>query len=223
MSDHHDSSSGTGSEHTGAGDPRTTTGEPVQEPAVVPQLTPKQSQRVSVPARAMIISMAALLLLVLPFFMLQPRPDGQSYRPDVDVAQEASYAAEAASFEPLAPDLGGGWSPNYARWQGAAADGVDTWEAGWVTPAGRFLGLNQTDAANPTWTQDQIDGLAQTGTADAGGITWAVHTGTAEDDEPQTAWIGELDDSTVILQGSADAQEFEHAAEAVASAADGGT
>lgn len=235
VSDHDDSTGGAGSgpetpgrtddgstaaRTTGTGAARPATGAAEQDPPVVPQLTAKQSQRVSAPARAMIISMAVTLLLVLPFFLLQPRPDGQTYRPDVDVAQEASYAADAASFDPVAPDLGPDWSPNYARWQGAAADGVNTWEAGWVTPGSRFLGLVQTDAANPTWTLGRIDGLPQTGTAEAGGITWAVHTGTGSDDEPETAWIGQLEDSTVILQGTAPSEEFDHAAEAVVAASD---
>lgn len=250
VTDHDDSTSGTGSEsagaedtgartaggettgaespaaegpaagQAGAEDPRPVSGASADEPRVVPQLTVKQSQRVGAPARAMIISMAVMLLLVLPFFLLQPRPDGQTYRPEVDVAREAAYAAEAAAFDPVAPDLGADWSPNYARWQGASPDGVSTWEAGWVTPQGRFLGLVQTDAANPTWTLSRIDGLPQTGTVEAGGITWAVHTGSGEDDEPMTAWTGELDDSTVILQGTAPSEEFDHAAEAVVASAD---
>lgn len=198
-----------------------------QEPAdpaeqtVVPQLTQKQAAKVSAPARAMILSMAALLLLVLPIFWLMPRPDGQVYRPSVDVAQEAGYAADVAEFDPLAPELGDGWSPNYARWDGAS-DGVPAWEAGWVTPQSRFAGLTQTADANPTWTLQQLQGMVQTGTRDVDGVTWQTYSGTDDDDRPISGWVGELPDSTVILQGSADDEELAHAASAVVQAAEQG-
>ncbi|MCT1601233.1 DUF4245 domain-containing protein [Kocuria sp. p3-SID1433] len=191
-----------------------------QEPPVVPQLTQKQAKRVNAPARAMVLSMAVLIAIVLVFYFLQPRPDAQTYRPDVDVQREAGYAADVADFDPLVPDLGEGWSPNYARWEGQQSDGVDSWDAGWVTPRGGFIGLIQTDQANPTWTLEQIDSLPQADTVEAGGIEWEVHFGEDEDDEQRTAWIGEVEGTTVILQGTASDSEFDHAAQAVADAAD---
>lgn len=189
-----------------------------EQPAV-PQLTRKQADKVHAPARAMILSMGALLLIVVPLFLLMPRPDAEPYRPDVDVAQEADNAAEAAEFQPLAPDLGEGWSPNYARWNGQSADGVAVWEAGWVTPRSGFLSMAQTDQSNPTWVLEQIDGLPQTGTVEAAGTQWQVHFGEDAEEEPRTAWIGEVDGTTVILQGSAPDAEFDHAANAVVDAA----
>lgn len=189
------------------------------EPQVTPQITSKQAKRINAPARGMIISMAVLVLLALPFFLLQPRPDGQTYRPDVDVAQEAGYAADVAGFEPLAPELGDGYSPNYARWQGNTADGVDRWEAGWVTPSSRFIGLVQTDQANPTWLVEQLDQAPQTGTREAHGVEWRTYQ--AEDDQgrPARSWVGESDGSTIVLTGTATDEEFDHVAAAVVSAA----
>nr|WP_277424607.1 DUF4245 domain-containing protein [Kocuria palustris] len=183
-------------------------------------MTQKQAKRVNAPARAMVLSMVVLIALVLVFFFLQPRPDAQTYRPDVDVQREAGYAADVADFDPLVPDLGEGWSPNYARWEGQQSDGVDSWDAGWVTPRGGFIGLIQTDQANPTWTLEQIDSLPQADTVEAGGIEWEVHFGEDDDDEQRTAWIGEVEGTTVILQGTAPDSEFDHAAQAVADAAD---
>lgn len=194
-----------------------------QEPPVVPQLTQKQAKRVNAPARAMVLSMAVLVALVMVFYFLQPRPDAQTYRPDVDVDREAGYAADVADFDPVVPELGDGWSPNYARWEGQQSDGVDSWDAGWVTPHGGFIGLTQTDQANPTWTLEQIDSLPQADTVEAGGIEWEVHFGEDEDDEQRTAWIGEVDGTTVILQGTAPDAEFDHAARAVVDAAGDGS
>lgn len=193
------------------------------EQAPIPRLTRKQADKVHAPARAMLLSMGALLLIVLPLFLLMPRPDAEPYRPDVDVAQEAGNAAEVAGFDPIAPDLGEGWSPNFARWNGESAEGVAYWEAGWVTPRSGFLSMTQTDQANPTWLLDRIDGIPQSGTAEAAGRQWEVHFGEDADDEPRTAWVGEVDGTTVVLEGTAPDAEFDHAANAVVDAADDGS
>ncbi|MDO5617510.1 DUF4245 domain-containing protein [Kocuria sp.] len=194
------------------------TAESEAAPEFTPQITAKQAQRVNAPARGMIISMAVLVLLALPFFLLQPRPDGQTYRPDVNVAQEASYAADVAQFQPLAPDLGEGYSPNFARWQGNTADGVDRWEAGWVTPSSRFIELVQTDLANPTWLVETVDQAPQTGSREAHGLTWETYQKENDQGQLTRAWVGELDGSTVVLKGSATEEEFDHAAQAVVAA-----
>lgn len=191
-----------------------------QDQQFTPQITAKQAQRINTPVRGMIISMAVLVLLALPFFLLQPRPDGQTYRPNVDVNQEAGYAADVAEFTPLAPDLGDGYSPNFARWQGNTADDVDLWEAGWVTPSSRFIELVQTDQANPTWLVDQLDQAPQIGTRQAHGIDWDTYQ--AENDRGQItrSWVGEVGDSTVVLTGTATEEELNHVAAAVVEASD---
>lgn len=190
------------------------------EPPVIPQITAKQAQRLNTPVRGMIISMLILVLLALPFFLLQPRPDGQTYRPDVDVNQEAGYAADVAEFTPLAPDLGDDYSPNFARWQGNTADNVDRWEAGWVTPSSRFIELIQTDQANPTWLVEQVDQAPQTGTREAHGLAWDTYQ--VENDRGQItrSWVGELDDSTVVLSGTGTEEELDHVAAAVVEASE---
>lgn len=194
------------------------TAHPDGDSQVTPQITTKQAQRIYAPARGMIISMAVLVLLTLPFFLLQPRPDGQTYRPDVDVAQEASYAADVAEFTPVAPELGDGYSPNYARWQGNSADDVDRWEAGWVTPSSRFVGLVQTDQANPTWLVEQVGQAPQTGTREAHGIDWDTYQAEDDDGKITRSWVGELDDSTVVVTGTASEEEISHVAGAVVDA-----
>lgn len=159
--------------------------------------------------------MAVLVLLSLPFFLLQPRPDGQTYRPDVDVAAEASYAADVANFTPLAPTLGEGYSPNFARWQGSTADGVDRWETGWMTPSSRFIELVQTDQANPTWLADAVEQAPSTGTRDIHGIQWKTYQKENDQGQLTRSWAGEVHGSTVVLTGSAAEEEFEHFATAV--------
>ncbi|MFW6188576.1 MAG: DUF4245 family protein, partial [Actinomycetota bacterium] len=81
-------------EHPAAAGPGPEAAEAPEQP--LPQITEKQARRLNAPVQGMIISMAVLLLLVLPFVWLQPRPDAQPYRPDVDVAQEADFVADEA-------------------------------------------------------------------------------------------------------------------------------
>lgn len=188
------------------------------DPPVIPQITTKQAQRLHTPARAMVISMAVLVLLALPFFLLQPRPDGQTYRPQVNVAQEASYASDVANFTALAPELGEEYSPNFARWQGNTADGVDRWEAGWVTPSSRFIELIQTDQANPTWLADVVDQAPATGQREAHGVNWEMRQKENDSGQVTRSWVGELDGSTVVLTGTGSEAEFDHLAQAVVTA-----
>lgn len=182
----------------------------------LPQFTQEQVRRLNAPIQGMIISMAVLLLLVLPFVWLQPRPDAQPYRPAVDVAQEASYVADGAPFPPVVPEPGEGWSANYARWNSGAAEGVPYWEIGWATPRGTFVGLVQTSTANPTWLAQQTEAVPVTSTVDAGGVPWDVHVREESgEQEALTVYTGEVNGSTVVLKGDALGAELDRLATAV--------
>ncbi|MUN62458.1 DUF4245 family protein [Kocuria sediminis] len=184
-----------------------------------PQITEKQARRINAPVQGMIISMAVLLLLVLPFVWLQPRPDAQPYRPDVDVAQEADYVADEAPFPPVVPEPGEGWTANYARWDAGAAEGVPFWEIGWATPQGSFIGLVQTSLANPTWLAQQTEAVPVSASVEAGGVQWDVHVREeSRDQDALTVYSGEVEGSTVVLKGDAPGAELDHLATAVTAA-----
>lgn len=203
------------SEQRAAGGPGTASG-PGAPAQPLPQITEKQARRLNAPVQGMIISMAVLLLLVLPFVWLQPRPDAQPYRPDVDVAQEASFVADEASFTPVVPEPGDGWTANYARWNGAAAEGVPSWEIGWASPQGSFIGLVQTAEANPTWLAQQAEAVPVSTTVQVGGVSWDVHVREETDrQDPLTVYTGEVGGSTVVLKGDAPGAELDRLATAV--------
>ncbi|MFI7481092.1 DUF4245 domain-containing protein [Kocuria sp. M1R5S2] len=190
---------------------------PGEPPQPLPRITEQQARRLNAPVQGMVISMAVLLLLVLPFVWLQPRPDAQPYRPDVDVAQEASHVADQSPFPPVVPEPGEDWTANYARWNPGAAEGVPYWELGWVTPQGGFVVVVQTSLANPTWLAQQAETIPATSTREAGGVTWDVHVRDASpNQEALTVYTGELEGSTLVLRGDAPAAELDHLAAAVA-------
>lgn len=206
-------------EHPAAAGPGTAPGSEAAEAPEqpLPQITEKQARRLNAPVQGMIISMAVLLLLVLPFVWLQPRPDAQPYRPDVDVAQEADFVADEAPFTPVVPEPGGDWTANYARWNGGAAEGVPFWEIGWATPQGSFIGLVQTSMANPTWLAQQAEAVPATATVDVGGVPWDVHVREeSRNQDALTVYTGEVNGSTVVLKGDAPGAELDQLAAAVA-------
>lgn len=182
----------------------------------VPQLTTKQAARINAPIRGMVISMAVLILLLLPFLWLQPKPDGQPYRANVDVGQEAAFVADQAPFTPAAPTLPEGWSANYARWTENSEDGVPLWNVGYLSPEYHLVDLVQTSESNPTWLAQRTEQAPQTGEKTIGGVTWTLHHREATDkQEEYTAWVADLKDSTVVLSGKAPDAEFEQVAQAL--------
>ncbi|MDO4919377.1 DUF4245 domain-containing protein [Kocuria sp.] len=182
----------------------------------VPQLTSKQAKRLNAPIRGMVISMVVLILMLLPFLWLQPKPDAQPYRAQVDVAQEAKFAADQASFTPAAPQLGDGWSANYARWTAQSQDGVPLWDVGYLSPDYHLVDMVQTAKSNPTWLAQRTQLVPQTGEKQLDGVTWHQHHRDASGkDEEFTAWVGDLKGSTVVLSGTAPDADFEHVARAL--------
>lgn len=187
-----------------------------QQERVVPQITEKQAKRLNTPLRAIIITMVALLAITLPFVWLQPRPDNQTYRPEVDLAQTASEASREAGYDVVAPDLQEPWHANFARWNAGSTDGVPYWETGFVTPGGGFITVTQAAEANPTWIAQRTDSAPVSGEVEAGGASWETRVSRASDDEETvTSYVGRLEDTTVILSGTADDADFEDMSRAV--------
>ncbi|WP_129662263.1 DUF4245 domain-containing protein [Rothia uropygialis] len=176
---------------------------------VKPQLTESQAKRLNTPVRAMVFSMIALLLILLPFLWLVPRPDNQSYRPDVDLTKTAQEASETAGYAVVAPQLDDSWHANFARWNSGSADGVPFWEAGFVTPSQGFITVTQTDKANPTWISQKTDGAPATGKTDIDGVTWSTRVKQDKNGgNGTTAYVGDVNGTTLILSGDAERDEF---------------
>lgn len=191
--------------------------DPGEQEQPVPQLTSKQAARLNAPIRGMVISMVVLLLLLLPFLWLQPKPDAQPYRADVDVSQEAKFAGDQASFTPADPQLGDDWSANYAKWTATSQDGVPLWNVGYLSPDYHLVDMVQTAESNPTWLAQRTELIPQTGQKTVDGVTWHQHHRDADGKQEEfTAWVADLKDSTVVLTGKAPEADFEHVAAALA-------
>lgn len=179
--------------------------------AAKPRLTQKQVKRAGQSARAMVVSVLATLGIALLVVLLNPGSTEQTYDRDVDVPAAAEQATATAGFTASAPDLPEGWEANYARWNGAGADRVEFWEAGYVTPDEEFAGFKQTAQANPTWISQQIRNAPLTGSRTVDGTSWDLH----EPADGDKFLVTELDGTTVIVTGSGELSDMDTLAEAI--------
>lgn len=144
-------------------------------------------------------------------------------RPAVSQLEAIDYRAVAADAQrsvevPLAvPQLPPGWSANRAELVPAGPDGVASWQIGFLTPSGEYIGLVQGIDANDSWTAQQTANSAATGPF-AGAPGWTAYDRRDVTDPGNLAFalVDTFDRSTVVLGGTADDDEFATLATAVA-------
>jgi hypothetical protein len=186
------------------------------QPAFKPVIAAKAAKRANASVIGMVMALLVCVLAFLPIVLMNPAPKSNGYRPNVNVAATAANAKDVAGFTPVAPDLGDTFSPNYARWESGAGNGVPTWEVGYLTPKQAFIGIVQTRKANPTWLFQQTGSAPVTGTRNAGGHDWELHDTAKGSRSMVLSYRG----TTIILSGTAGLDEFSTLAAAVVKAAD---
>jgi Protein of unknown function (DUF4245) len=162
---------------------------------------------------ALLASIAVVALVVL--VVVRPQ---QIDRDPVDyraIAADAQGEVEVPLAAPVLPD---GWSANRAELRPAGADGVQSWQVGFLTPSGQYIGLVQGIDANDTWVGNQTGDHEATDTLLIDGTDWKVYDRTDVDDPGNLAYAlsTKFDRSTVVLGGTATRDEFETLAAAVA-------
>ncbi|WP_284974390.1 DUF4245 domain-containing protein [Arthrobacter sp. efr-133-TYG-104] len=181
-----------------------------------PVIAAKAAKRANASVIGMIIALLLCVLAFLPVVLMNPAPRGDNFRPPVDVAVIAHDAADVAGFTPVTPNTGDTFKPNYARWDSGSGTGVPTWEIGFVTPKTAFIGLTQTNQANPTWVLQQAGNLPVTGTRNAGGQDWVLR----DSGKGTRSMVLDYRGTTLILNGTASLDEFATLAAAVVKSAD---
>lgn len=169
----------------------------------------------------LVIALIASLGIVVFLVAVVARPSGTIDR-SVDYRQVASQAKNVDATL-AAPALPSGWSANRADLQDKTADGVDVWTVGFITPDDQFIGLHQGIGANDTWTVNQLDQHAATGTRTIAGTKWTVTDRRAEGrDAGNMAYAlnATFGDQTIVLAGTADDASFRTLATRVAAQLD---
>lgn len=96
-------------------------------------------------------SLLVILVMVAGLVMLVPRLSAVE-QPPVDALSVVSYAVKESKTPFAYPQgLPDGWRATSARY--AAIDGLPTWQAGWTTPDGTWVGIRQAVSVGPGWQE----------------------------------------------------------------------
>jgi hypothetical protein len=146
-------------------------------------------------------------------------PDvGPESAPTVDVSAKLGDAARSVTFPVRQPTTPAGWRPNSSSTSGvgAGAEADTVVRVGWVTPGGRYVQLSQSGGTAPAVLATETGESGRpTGTVDAGGVTWDVHTSRRD----EVAWATTLDGTVTLVTGNGTEDEFRTLAEAATDAA----
>ncbi|MFW0108336.1 DUF4245 domain-containing protein [Rothia sp. P7181] len=183
---------------------------------VVPLITQKQAQRIHAPARNMIISMAVMILILIPILWLTPAltSNKNHYNPQVDLDSIAYLSSQEAGYPVAAPEIDG-WRYNFARWKSRQADGISFWNTGQLTAQAGYIELVQAQNTNPTWIAQRVNNAPVQRTQEVAGVLWDVRIYTPKDGEPTISYVGTVSGTTVILNGQSSEDEIIQLAQAV--------
>jgi hypothetical protein len=182
----------------------------------------RRSRRQHQTAFNLVLALLASLAIVVGLVAVVARPSG-----DVDQSVDYRQAADSAHVSGVtlvAPELPKSYSANRADYKDKAADGVDVWTLGLLTPDRQFIGVQQGVRANPTWVANQLDQHAATGTRSIGGTKWTVYDRRDEGKAAGNhayALVHVFGTSTVVLAGTADDSSFRTVANRITAQLDG--
>jgi len=119
-------------------------------------------------AKNLVLSLAAVVGMVLVLIMITPRVSSVS-GPPVDV-HAAAVDVKASTDWPIVEAVGlpEGWSTTSARFV-RTTDSFSTWHAGYQTPSGTYVAVEQTMDPTSKWVEAQTNRAPKKGTLEAGG------------------------------------------------------
>lgn len=162
--------------------------------------------------RNLILALIATLAAVGLMLVLVPRDDSSQLE-RVDWAARAESLQGQAAMTLASPVLPDGWYANHADYEDDTTDGLQTWDVGFVTPANAYIGLQQVHGGNPTWLANQLADRPATGERTIAGHVFEVHDQRGQPGftkgQNDYALVGEAAGTTLILNGTAEDDEFE--------------
>ncbi len=163
----------------------------------------------------MVISMVVIMAAVLAWVALVPRAREIS-QPGVDVTSMARQVRQESGWAISAPQLPAGWKATNARFD-SVADGARTWHAGYLSPDGQYLSIDQTagSGATESWISARTAKGQPGGTVAAAGKTWLR---LSSRDILQRSLVSRGQgpgDLTTVLSGTASYQQLAQFAEAL--------
>jgi hypothetical protein len=122
--------------------------------------------------RSLVISLVVIIVAVLAWVAMVPRVREIS-QPAVDVSSVARQVRQETGWAISQPRLPAGWKATNARFD-SAADGARTWHAGYLSPDGQYLSIDQTEGtgASASWISGRTSQGQAEGTISAAGRMW---------------------------------------------------
>ncbi|SEE40229.1 Protein of unknown function [Rhodococcus jostii] len=136
--------------------------------------------------------------------------------PSFDIDAALKYDAKDLPFPVRQPATPEGWTPNSGSRSIVSGDGGgDSSTVGFITDAGRYIQLTQSNAGETVLVPFVAGGpRTATGTEDVAGHSWIVYGG--EGVEP--IWVSDFGDVRLLVTGSASPEAFEQLTTASADA-----
>ncbi|MBD0323409.1 MAG: DUF4245 domain-containing protein [Aldersonia sp.] len=161
--------------------------------------------------RDMALSLIPLVLICVAFAavasMCSIAPFGPKSGPIPDFDIDAALSADAAQYgfpirNPRLPD---GWQPNSGSHGTVTGNGGGEFSTvGYITPAGRYMQLTQSNATEEELVPHEVGDRSATGTEQVAGRTFVVYA------EPgsEPVWVSNLGEVRVLLRGAGSHDEF---------------
>ena len=177
---------------------------------------PSKPPRSALTARDMIGALVVLALVVLvvgglsrscTFAPAGPTVDS-SRLPVIDPRAELTRIAPGASFPVRVPAVPADWRANSVD-QAPVPDGGRAVRTGYLTPDGRYIRLQQSDATEEALLRAEVGAgaVAAQGVVEVDGVRWVAYTGS----RGEPIWISEVAGTApvrMLITGSAGDAEF---------------
>jgi len=164
----------------------------------------------------LVLALLASLAVVALIYLVVVRPQSVEREP-IDYAAVAADAQSDFDVPLAVPALPDGWSANRAEPVAGGADGVQSWQIGFLTPSGQYIELAQGVDANSTWVSEKTARTEATDTVLIGDTDWTVYDRRDVEDPGNVAYalVSQFTRSTVVLSGTGTDAEFATLAESV--------
>lgn len=158
----------------------------------------------------LVIAIGVSVVIVVVLVLVVVRPNGSQLK-DVDYLQVGAQAQQQVTTTLVEPKMPSAWKANSAEIRPAGSDGVQSWYIGFITPDTQFIGMTQGLKANQTWVSNELQQASKTSSKTVGGLDWTIYDQRSNDSAGNLAYamVATVDDSTVVLAGTADDAEFD--------------
>ncbi len=159
-------------------------------------------------ARSMLVVAAIVAALIL----IVPRVNGIT-QPPVDIEAAAVGVAQESGWPvSRARGLPDGWRATTVRYV-RSTDGLMTWHAGYQTPDGNYVAVEQTKDATSGWVAAETNRAAQVGEVRAAGRTWLKYERSPKVQRSLVWRAPSGTELTTVVTGTGTFQELEAFAE----------